>query len=148
MLDALRNLFTPEPDAPAPLDVRTAAAALMVHVIASDGEVTTEERTRLHEVLAEHHAVDRDDAAELARSAQAAQAAAIDLFAFTRRVKDEMAEGDRIGLVEDLWEMVYADGTVHEFEDNVVWRIAELIGVGTRERTLARQRVLARREVV
>ena len=56
-----------------------------------------------------------------------------------------MDEGDRIGLVEDLWEMVYADGLVHEFEDNVVWRIAELIGVGTRERTLARQRVLARR---
>ena len=145
MLDGLRALFSPEPAGPTPLDVRVAAAALMVHVIASDGEVTGDERRRLHEVLAEHHAVDEAEAAELARTAQAAQEQAIDLFAFTRRVKSEMDEGDRIGLVEDLWEMVYADGTVHEFEDNVVWRIAELIGVGTRERTLARQRVLARR---
>ena len=146
MLDTLRDLFMPTPDRPAPLDVRTAAAALMVHVIASDGEIRPEEKAKLHEVLAEHHAVDEADAAALASEARAAQEAAIDLFAFTRRVKAEMPEGDRIGLVEDLWEMVYADGEVHEFEDNVVWRIAELIGVGTRERTLARQRVLARRD--
>ena len=47
----------------------------------------------------------------------------------------------RILLVEDLWEMVYADGELHEFEDNVVWRVAELLGVEARHRMMLKQRV-------
>ena len=47
-------------------------------------------------------------------------------------------------MVEDLWEMVFADGKLHEFEDNVVWRVAELLGVQSRSRMELKQRVLAR----
>jgi hypothetical protein len=28
-----------------------------------------------------------------------------------------------------MWELVYADGQVSEFEDNVVWRAADLLGI-------------------
>ena len=44
-------------------------------------------------------------------------------------------------IVEMLWEMVYADGTVHEFEDNALWRIAELLNVPSRERIRLRKMV-------
>jgi hypothetical protein len=30
---------------------------------------------------------------------------------------------------------------VHEFEENVVWRVAELLGVSTRDRVLLRREV-------
>jgi len=33
-----------------------------------------------------------------------------------------------------MWELVYADGQVSEFEDNVVWRAADLLGVSSRDR--------------
>jgi uncharacterized tellurite resistance protein B-like protein len=42
--------------------------------------------------------------------------------------------------------MVYADGEVHEFEDNLVWRIAELLGVQSRDRIARRARVAGRTE--
>jgi uncharacterized tellurite resistance protein B-like protein len=32
-----------------------------------------------------------------------------------------------------MWELVYADGEVSEFEDNVVWRAADLLGVSSRD---------------
>ena len=38
-----------------------------------------------------------------------------------------------------MWEIVYADGELHELEDNVVWRVAELIGVDRRDRVEARR---------
>ena len=150
MLDALRALFLDSdaeaaPSSRPPLDRNLAAAALMVHVISADGVVRPEEETRLREVLAEHYALDAQAADELAHTAHATQEAAIDLFGFTSLLKRQMDEPGRIGLVEDLWEMVYADGQVHEFEDNVVWRIAELLGVGSRDRMAMKQRVLARR---
>ena len=40
-----------------------------------------------------------------------------------------------------MWELVYADGHVSEFEENVVWRAADLLGVSSRERINLRRRV-------
>ena len=150
MLDTLRQLFDLTADeAPATsgvvLDKALAAAALMVHVIQADGVVRDAEEARLRSVLAEHYAVDAAEAERLAARAHAAQEAAIDLYGFTSLLKRSMSEAERVALVEDLWEMVYADGHLHEFEDNVVWRIAELVGVGSRERMAMKSRVLARR---
>jgi uncharacterized tellurite resistance protein B-like protein len=43
------------------------------------------------------------------------------------------AEGRR-RIVEMMWEMVFADGKVTEFEDNVLWRAADLLGISGRDR--------------
>lgn len=126
------------------IDKELAAAALMVHVIAADGVITEDEEQRLHAVLHKHYGLDDKQAAALARDAREAQDEAIDLYAFTSVLKREMDEDARMLLVEDLWEMVYADGELHEFEDNVVWRVAELLGVQTRHRMLLKQRVKER----
>jgi hypothetical protein len=40
-----------------------------------------------------------------------------------------------------LWDMAHADGEIHEFEENVVWRVAELLGVSTRDRVTLRREV-------
>jgi uncharacterized tellurite resistance protein B-like protein len=37
-----------------------------------------------------------------------------------------------------------ADGVIHEFESNLVWRTAELLGVSTRDRVELRREVAAR----
>jgi uncharacterized tellurite resistance protein B-like protein len=42
-----------------------------------------------------------------------------------------------------MWELVYADGQVSEFEDNVVWRAADLLGVSSRDRIDLKRRVAA-----
>jgi uncharacterized tellurite resistance protein B-like protein len=43
-----------------------------------------------------------------------------------------------------LWEVAYADGVLHDYEHNLLRRIAGLIYVTDRDRGLARNRVLAR----
>ena len=42
-----------------------------------------------------------------------------------------------------MWDIAYADGRVSEFEENVVWRVAELLGISSRERIALRQEVAA-----
>jgi uncharacterized tellurite resistance protein B-like protein len=39
-----------------------------------------------------------------------------------------------------MWEMAYSDHKVSEFEDNVMWRVADLLGVSTRERIELKER--------
>jgi uncharacterized tellurite resistance protein B-like protein len=38
-----------------------------------------------------------------------------------------------------MWRMVFADGRADEFEDNIVWRVAELLGVPARDRMLLKK---------
>jgi hypothetical protein len=46
-----------------------------------------------------------------------------------------------------MWEIVYADGKVNALEDNVIWRLADLFGVSSRQRVELRQRVSADRAI-
>lgn len=149
LLDQLKSMFGLDeeatPTASPAMDKNLAAAALMVHVIAADGEITTDEEQRLEQILRDHYSVTESEALALATAAKLAQSDAIDMYRFTSILKAEMEEHERRALIEDLWEMVYADGEIHEFEDNVVWRVAELIGIQSRERMILKQRVLSRR---
>lgn len=122
-----------------------AEAALMYHVIAVDGIIRDEERQRMAEVLAEHFDMDDEETRALAENARDAEHEAIDLYQFTSILKNSMEEEDRITIIENLWEMVFADGVIHELEDNVVWRVAELIGVDTKDRMALKRKVWKRR---
>jgi uncharacterized tellurite resistance protein B-like protein len=69
---------------------------------------------------------------------------AVDLYRFTSVLCRELDQDGRKRVVEMLWEVVLADGQVDEFESNLVWRVAELIGVSTRDRVTLRKQVEAR----
>ena len=126
------------------IDKKLCAAALMVHVIVADGKITTDEEVKLLAVLETHYEMTAEQAAELATQAKQAQSESVDLYSFTSVLKAQMSETERMGLVEDLWEMVYADGKLHEFEDNIVWRVAELVGINS-DRRMALKRLVRER---
>ena len=50
-------------------ELRLAAAALLIHALAIDGEVTNEERRKLNALLQTHFGVDDDEARRLIREA-------------------------------------------------------------------------------
>ena len=43
-----------------------------------------------------------------------------------------------------MWRIVYADRRVDEFEENLIWRAADLLGVSSRERIELRHKVAGR----
>jgi uncharacterized tellurite resistance protein B-like protein len=80
----------------------------------------------------------------LFQEATAEERNAVDLYRFTKVLTRELDQDGRKRIVEMLWEVVMADGVVDEFESNLVWRVAELIGVSTRDRVVLRKMVEAR----
>lgn len=124
-------------------DPRVAAAALMFHVINADGVLEESEKARLRSALSESYAVEGGELDRLIAAGREAEREAIDLYAFTRVLKRELDADARLQFVALLWTMAYADGRADELEDNIVWRIAELIGVDSRDRVAARRRIKA-----
>ena len=126
-------------------DYRLAAAALLVHTATIDGKISDAERGKLQALIKQHFDLDDDATDELIVAAAAAEQQSIDLFQFTARLNRSLDEKGRARLVEMMWQIVYADGTVTEFEDNLVWRAADLLGISRDERIALRERVAGSR---
>jgi uncharacterized tellurite resistance protein B-like protein len=147
MIDAIRRFFaeiTSGGDDTMALgeeQVRLAVAALLFRVIAIDGAVSEAERAALGDVLKRHFDLDPQATRSLVEAAENAEAEAVDLYGFTSVLKSRLESADRERIVEMMWQMVYADGKVDEFENNVVWRVAELLGVSTQTRIRLKQAV-------
>lgn len=122
-------------------DYRLAAAALLVHAATIDGKVSDAENAKLHAVLKSRFDLDNAATDELIAQATAAEHEAVDLYQFTSLINRTLDEAGRSRLVEMLWQIVYADGKVSEFEDNLMWRTADLLGVSSRDRIDLRRRV-------
>ncbi len=110
-------------------EVRLAVAALLYHVIAVDGVVTPAESAMLGELLKSRFDLDPQDTQTLVAAAETADDEAVDLFHFTSLLKQRLEVADRERIIEMMWRLVFADGGMHEFEENVVWRVAELLAV-------------------
>ena len=78
---------------------------------------------------------------QLIAAATVVEGEAVDLDHFTSVIMRSVDEEGRLRIVEMMWELVYADGQVTEFEDNVVWRAADLLGVSSRDRIELKHRV-------
>ena len=128
-------------------DYRLAAAALLVHVGMIDGTLSDAERTKLHTIVKRCFNLDDAAADDLITRATAAEQEAIDLYRFTSLLNRTLDEEGRRRMVEMMWQMVYADQQVTEFEDNLIWRAADLLGVSSRDRIELRRRVAGGQEI-
>jgi uncharacterized tellurite resistance protein B-like protein len=122
-------------------DHRVAAAGLLVHAMNVDGVKSPSEMRRVEALLRERFSLDEADVQALIAAADERDREAVDLSAFTGVVKRAYNAEGRLRIVEMMWEIVFADGALHEFEDNMVWRVAEIIGVPEAERDRVRARV-------
>ena len=116
-----------------------AAVALLFHVIDADGERGQPEMQRLRALVAGRYALSGRELDALLTRAEAADREAIDFYSFTTVLCRHLDPEARKAFIGLMWEMVFADGELHELEDNVVWRVAELMGVERPERIALRR---------
>lgn len=121
-----------------------ATAALLIEAAGMDGEYSRAEHTAIADLLQRKFALDDEAAGVLIALAEHRQQNAAGLFRFTNAIKQSFDTEERVAVLEMLWEVVYADGWLDPFEDNLMRRIAGLLHIPDRERGLARQRVCAR----
>ncbi len=142
MFEAIKKLFTNEKAEQEVCDINISVAALLVHLAAIDGVVTDKEQQIIAQILAKQFELEKNEVEELIKQASEREKSAVDYYQFTANLSG-LAEEERINIIRLMWKVVFADGYNHELEDNMVWRIAELIGVSSRERAILRKEMKA-----
>ncbi len=145
MFDKISKLFGHEKAGKTPeLDgLAIATAALLVQVCKADGDFSDEERAKLLLVLKDHFSLTDELAAEILVRAEKDQADAVSLYGFTHRITSELDQEGRQQIVKLLWRVAFADEHIDNFEDNVLAKVAGLLGVSTRDRVLLKHEVQA-----
>jgi uncharacterized tellurite resistance protein B-like protein len=144
MFAVLMQMFnTPEPPLRAP-HTRLSVAVLLLEAARQDDHFDPVERAMIEKLMIRRFNLTQQEVERLLAAGEDRVKRLVQLQGHTSEIAREMAPEERIGLIEMLWEVAYADGVLDSEEDHLVRRIAGLIYVTDRDRVLARQRVLAR----
>jgi uncharacterized tellurite resistance protein B-like protein len=125
-----------------PDELELAVAALLIEAARMDDEFNDRERATIERLLKERFELSREAVASLMEAAEEAVRQSTQFFPFTREIVQRISPDDRAQILEMMWEVAYADGTLDPLEDSLLRRIAGLIHVSDQERGLARQRAL------
>ena len=146
LFSALQKLLSaPEPQT-AP-DLRLSVAILLLEAARQDDVFEERERAAIETLLKQRFDLSETECQELMRVAETRAGALVQLHGHTSAIAAQMSPDERIRLIEMLWDVAYADGVLDPEEDLLIRRIAGLIYVSDRDRVLARQRVMQRKNI-
>ncbi len=137
MIGALRKFFEERckfkenetPPEAASHAVHLAAAALMLEMVRADHEASDKEYDTVIDTLQNTWNIPEEDLGRLVAVAARQTTKATDLFEFTSLINDHYTPVQKRSLIESLWEIAFADGSLHQFEEHLVRKVAELIYV-------------------
>jgi len=109
--------------------LRLATAAVLLDIGYADGTLTTEESGDLLGYLKHAFALGDQDAGDLVNAAQEIRNRTIDHFAMTSFIRKHATLDERVEIVRTMWRMVYADGKLTDYENYLVRKLADLLGL-------------------
>jgi uncharacterized tellurite resistance protein B-like protein len=124
--------------------LQQAVAALLVEAARLDGQFGTAERSRIAALLSRRFSLPAGEVDALIETATRMSEEAVDNYVFTQRISRRLDHEEKVGIVEMLWDVAYADGTLHPYEGNLLRRVAGLLYVTDQESGAARKRVMER----
>tara|TARA_Y100000589_G_C27159991_1_gene632345 strand:- start:950 stop:1456 length:507 start_codon:yes stop_codon:yes gene_type:complete len=117
-----------------------AAAGLLIEAAMMDGNFDNTERTKITNLLIKQFNLPEDVVNEIIGAAEEANAELVELYSITKVVRDHFDESERIRMIEMLWEVIYSDGKLDDFETNMMRRVGGLLYVSDRENGDAKKR--------
>ncbi|WP_273150532.1 TerB family tellurite resistance protein [Methylophaga thiooxydans] len=121
---------------------KLAAVALMVEIIAVDDEQHDAEKNMLRQILVEQFEVTQQAANALITNAEQAHEEATDFFRFTSEINEFFDADEKIDLIESFWKLAWADQHIHDLEQHVIRRLANLLHVSHKDFIAAKIRVV------
>ena len=124
-----------------PEDGRLAIASVLVMAARADGKYEASEEATIDRVLMTRFKLTAAQARSLREEGEVAEAEAVDIYQFTKAIKEAIPYDDRLAVVEELWGVILSDGERDPFEDTLMRQIVDRLGLSPMDSALARQKV-------
>ena len=124
-----------------PEDARLAIASVLVMAARADDKYDDHEAAIIDRVLARRFGLTAELARGLREQGEEAEGEAIDIYQFTKAIKEAIPHDDRVSIIEELWGVILSDGERDPHEDSLMRQIVDRLGLSPMDSALARQKV-------
>jgi len=115
-------------------ELQIAVSKILVRTAKIDDEFHILEEQKILDLLSKYFSLNDADAKNLMEIGVNEEKSATDLYAYTNTIKKSLDLIERKKIIEMMWQIIVTDDNFDPYENNLVWRVAELIGISTRER--------------
>lgn len=133
MLNKIKSLFKKEKKSVLPVkedyDVNLTCASLIIEVALADKDFDITEINLLKIILKDSYNISPEKIDSLIESAESTVKNNTSLYSYTREINDSLNYEQKIALLDGLWKISYADGTLDKFEEHLVRKISDLIHI-------------------
>ncbi len=138
-MNFIKNLFKKESSKSdtvsfEPNELQIAVSKILVRTAKIDDEFHILEEQKILELLTKYFSLNDEDSKNLMELGISEEKSATDLYAYTNTIKKSLELSERKKIIEMMWQIIVTDDNFDPYENNLVWRVAELIGISTRER--------------
>lgn len=119
-------------------------AGLLVEAAMVDGELDSDERRQIARVLHGQLELGEATVGKMIDDALASHEARVEIHGLTRAIRAETEPEDRVAIMEMAWMVVLADGELHDYEAQLMRRLAGLLYVDDIDSGRAARRARAR----
>ncbi|NMP15934.1 TerB family tellurite resistance protein [Thalassotalea sp. Y01] len=109
------------------ISLEIATAVLLFEVMRADQQIEEQEKQLVVDALQQHFDLSKAEVMDVLSLAEDESAHAHDLYKYTSLINQQFELGDRIKIVELLWQVAYSDGHLDVIEEHVIRRIADLL---------------------
>lgn len=109
--------------------MQRATAALMIEISRSDADIAESEKAKITALVQASFNMDEEEIESLIADAGDAVENAVSLVDFSRVLVDQLDTEERGQVVDKLWQVALADGSIDRYEDYYIRKIADLLYV-------------------
>ncbi len=104
-----------------------ATAVLLVEVARADHKVEEQELATIRRLLLERLSLCEEEVDSLLQQAGEEADHLVSLQHITRRMNEQLSQQEKLRVVEMMWQVVYADGEKHHYEEHLIRQVADLL---------------------
>ena len=123
-------------------DLSVATCALLVEVARIDESFTAQETAAILHILETRYGVSEAHTKALVAEAEKELEKSVDLWQFARLINDHYSRAEKIGIIETLWQVVFVDGQMDQYEDYLMHKMANLLRLTHKELMDAKLKIL------
>jgi uncharacterized tellurite resistance protein B-like protein len=128
-------------DAVSEHSLNVATAALLIEMMRADSKVTDDERNTVIKIIQTKFKLTGDETNALIKLAEDKIWKSTGYYEFTSLINKEFTYEQKIKVIENLWEVAFADKEIDKYEEHMVRKIADLIYVEHKDFINAKLRV-------
>jgi uncharacterized tellurite resistance protein B-like protein len=149
MIDIIRRLFSKQV-VEEPLvrgedkthRIHLATCALLLELANIDGKFSDDEKHNIISVFKRDYKLSDGDISQLMEASEKELNTSIDLWRFTNFINQNYTLEQKMQIVDTVWEVAYADGTLDKHEDYLAHKIASLLRLNHKQLIDSKVKVL------